>query len=169
VLARLAEHLSRSVTRVHHGLPIRNPLTPEVRRAYPALWDATSEAARGLAGDLNAALPQEEIAYITMYMGMALELRRRLERNAGRRVVIVCPSGGVTAWMLLSRLKSELPELEVVDVMSIRYLGKFDRESADAVISTAELSSCPLPVITVSPLVTGQDIERIRRRLGLGG
>jgi mannitol operon transcriptional antiterminator len=169
VLARLAEHLSRSVTRVHHGLPIRNPLTPEVRRAYPALWDATSEAARGLADDLNAALPQEEIAYITMYMGMALELRRRLERNVGRRVVIVCPSGGVTAWMLLSRLKSELPELEVVDVMSIRYLGKFDRESADAVISTAELSSCPLPVITVSPLVTGQDIERIRRRLGLGG
>ena len=169
VLARLAEHLSRSVTRVHHGLPIRNPLTSEVRRAYPALWDATSEAALGLADDLKAALPQEEIAYITMYMGMALELRRRLERNVGRRVVIVCPSGGVTAWMLVSRLKSELPELEVVDVMSIRYLGKFDRESADAVISTAELSSCPLPVITVSPLVTEQDVELIRRRLGLAG
>jgi len=169
MLARLAEHLSRSVTRVHHGLPIRNPLTSEVRRAYPALWDATTQAALGLAEDLKAALPPEEIAYITMYMGMALELRRRLERNVGRRVVIVCPSGGVTAWMLLSRLKSELPQLEVVDVMSLRYLGKFDHKSADAVISTAELSSCPLPVITVSPLVTAQDVDRIRRGLDLAG
>jgi mannitol operon transcriptional antiterminator len=169
VLGRLAEHLSRSVTRVSYGLPIRNPLTSEVRRAYPSLWDATCEAAAALLDELQVNLPLEEIAYITMYMSMALELRRRLERNVGRRVVIVCPSGGVTAWMLVSRLKNELPELEVVDVMSLRYLGKFDQHLADAVISTAELSSCPLPVITVSPLVTEQDVDRIRRRLGLAG
>lgn len=168
VVARLAEHLSRTITRARHGLPIRNPLTSEVQQAYPNLWRATDEAVKALCAELGVPLPAEEVAFITMYMGMALELKRRLERKAGRRIVVVCPSGGVTAWMLVSRLKAEFPELDVVDVISMRYLGRIDRERADLIVSTADLKSSPLPVITVSPLVSDQDVEHIRRRLSLG-
>lgn len=169
VVARLAEHLSRTITRARHGLPIRNPLTSEVQQAYPNLWWATEEAVKALCADLGVALPAEEVAFITMYMGMALELKRRLERKAGRRVVVVCPSGGVTAWMLVSRLKAEFPEIDVVDVISMRYLGRINHEQADVIVSTADLKSSPLPVITVSPLVNDQDVEHLRRRLGIGG
>lgn len=168
VVSRLAEHLSRTVTRARHGLPIRNPLTNEVQQAYPDLWRATDEAVKALCAELGVPLPAEEVAFITMYMGMALELKRRLERRVGRRVVVVCPSGGVTAWMLVSRLKAEFPELDVVEVISLRYLSRIDRERADVIVSTADLKSSPLPVITVSPLMSEQDVEHIRHRLGIG-
>jgi mannitol operon transcriptional antiterminator len=146
-------------------MPFQNPLTDEVRKAYPALWKATQSAVHEL--DQGTAFPAEEIAYITMYMGMALDLTRRLSRKPGRRVVIACPSGGVTVWMLVSRLKMELPELEVVDTISLRHISRVDSDDIDAIISTAKLNARNVPVITVSPLVNDQDIAQIRQTLSL--
>lgn len=167
VLSRLAEHLSRTMIRMRHGLPIRNPLEKEVRLAYPTIWEAAARTGEMLAPELQVSLPAEEIAFITMYVSMAQDLNRRLKKKHGPRVIVACPTGGVTVWMLLSRLRNELPELEIVGVVSLLHLHKVDPHRIDAIISTVELTYRDLPVITISPLVSEEDVVRIRRELRL--
>lgn len=169
VIKRLSEHLARSLMRLRHGMPILNPLTEQVRQAYPSLWRAASETAKELSLRTEITLPPQEVAFITMYMGMAHELSRRLGLNKRRKVIVVCPSGGVTVWMLTHRLQSELPELEVVDTIPLRQLGRLDERDVDAIITTAQLSERNVPVITVSPLVNQEDVSKIRSVLSLAG
>lgn len=169
VLRRLSEHLARSLIRLRHGMPILNPLTEQVRQAYPELWKAASETAKELSSKTEIILPPQEVAFITMYMGMAHELSRRLSQKKRRKVVVVCPSGGVTVWMLTYRLQTELPELEVVDTIPLRHLGWLDESDVDAIITTANLSERNVPVITVSPLVNDEDVLKIRSALALAG
>jgi transcriptional antiterminator len=169
VIIRLAEHLSRILLSIHHGLPIRNPLVFRVQDAYPVLWRATTEAAASMREVLGGPIPPEEVAYITMYAAIALGLSGHTDPSTHKRVMVACPTGGVTAWMLLSRLKAELPELVVVDTVQIRQLARIDPSQVDAIISTARFSVRDLPVITVSPMLDERDLALIRETLDLPG
>jgi mannitol operon transcriptional antiterminator len=167
VLARMAEHLSRALDRARHGLLIHNPLLAQVRQAYPGLWLAATEVLAELSGQIGVSIPAGEVAYVTMYMGVAHELNQRHQRTPRRRVVVACPSGGVTVWMMVSRLQRNLPELEIVEITSVRHLSRLDRSRVDAVISTAQVQCREVPVITISPLVGADDVRRIRAHFGL--
>ena len=166
VIKRLTDHLTRVVIRMKFGLPIQNRLTEETKRAYPLIWQATSKAIDEVWDEAGPPLPVEEIAYITMYMALAVQLNKN--NQLGPRVpraVIACPSGGVTVWMLVSRLRAELPEIEIKEVVSLRDLGKLNPDEVDVIISTAQLTSRNIKSITVNPLLTEQDVLKIRREL----
>jgi transcriptional antiterminator len=170
VVDHLTDHLRRTIARLRDGLPIHNPLTEEVHTAYPALWKATLQAVEELQDSHPALprLPEAEIAFMTLYVALALQLSEA-RSGSNPRVVVTCPEGGVTVWMLLSRLRSELPGLEVVDVVSVRELGKVTLDEVDAVVATIPLTLPGVPVITVNPLLQQRDIDRIKRRLFRGG
>ena len=55
-------------------------------------------------------MPVEEIGLLTMYLAGSLE-RHRLRPKV--RVTVVCPAGMATAWILVSRLVAEFPQIEV--------------------------------------------------------
>lgn len=167
VIERMIQHLRRSITRLQYGLPISNPLMEQVHQEFPDLWKATEHAAETLQTELNVVLPPEEIAFLTMYMGLSFEFSRLQVSKPRPRVIVACPSGGVAVWMLVSRLRSEIPEIEIVDVVSIRQLNSLKLQSVDAVISTASFSSRQKPIITVSPFVDSQEVTMIRRRLNI--
>ncbi len=169
VIVRLAAHLSRILLSIHHGLPIRNPLMSRVQDTYPVLWQATCDAAASMTELLGGPIPPEEVAYITMYAAIAFGLRGGTRAHSPKHVVVACPTAGVTAWMLLSRLKQEIPELVVVDTLQIRQLARVDPGQVDAIISTARFSVRDVPVITVSPMLDDQDVALIRETLELSG
>jgi mannitol operon transcriptional antiterminator len=112
-------------------------------------------------------LPPQEIAFLTLYLALAFRLTHNLEGRHDPRVIIVCPTGGVTVSILLSRLKNAIPEVVVVSVTSIKHLSRIDPGAIDAIISTAPVQALGLPVVVVSPLLTIQDMARIRELLGL--
>ena len=111
-------------------------------------------------------LPTEEIAFITMYVALALELNKNIEQKLPNpRVVVACPSGGVTVWMLVSRLRAELPELEIKEVISLRDINSIDANEVDVIISSTPVNSRNIQSITVNPLLTDKDIKRIKQEL----
>jgi mannitol operon transcriptional antiterminator len=166
-IERLKEHLDRTVARLRGGLPVLNPLTDQVNLTYPYLWPAGQQVFARLEQALGLAIPREGTAFITMYLALILDISPRSREGRRPRVVLACPSGGVTATMLLARLKSELPELEIVATVSIRELGRIDARTADAIISTAVFRTPALPVITISPFVHPHEVLQIRAALGL--
>jgi transcriptional antiterminator len=160
--ANLTEHLRRLHVRLRYGLPVSNPLQHEVRKRYPDVYDHAAQILADV-GELDgAAIPVEEVGFLTMYFAGALE---RLQLRQKIQVTVVCPAGMATAWILVSRLLAEFPQLEVVQVVSKT---AFEHEagdiSTDLVVSTVPLDGLTgVPWIVVSPLLQERDVRRLAR------
>lgn len=162
----LTLHLAPALERLRFGLPIINPLAKEVRAMYPKVYTVAAECSESVERLAGVHLPPGEVAYLAMHLGAAVE---RLRARPSRRVLVVCSEGIATAWLLVSRLRSVFPFVDVVDVMSLRELHDrgIGRLWVDVIVSTVELSSTSAPVLVVSPLLGSSDVERVSRALDM--
>jgi len=160
----LSEHVRRLHVRLRFGLPISNPLQQEVRRRYPDVYRAAAEILAEVGPLIGAETPVEEIGLLTMYFAGSLE-RHRLRPKV--RVTVVCPAGMATAWILVSRLVAEFPEIEVIRVVSKASFETEPGEEPDLVVSTTPLEepSDATVSIVVSPLLREADVRRLGRIL----
>ncbi|MEW5991759.1 MAG: PRD domain-containing protein [Chloroflexota bacterium] len=160
----LAEHVHRLDVRLRYGLPVTNPLQQEVRRRYPDIY----EIAAGIVGEVDEGgglqIPAEEVGFLTMYLAGSLE---RLRLRPKVRVTVVCPAGMATAWILVSRLLAEFPQLEIAQVVSkTAFEGGEPGAETDLVVSTVPLEGLTgVPSLVVSPLLAERDIRRLARHL----
>jgi mannitol operon transcriptional activator len=163
----LVEHLRRLQVRLRYGLPVSNPLQHEVQKRYSDVFEIAG-AILAEAGPMDGTpIPPEEIGFLTMYLAGSLE---RLRLRQKRRVTVVCPAGMATAWILVSRLLAEFPQLEIAQVVSkTAFEDRPDGKTTDLVVSTVPLEGPPgpVPTIVVSPLLEARDVRRLTRLLGI--
>lgn len=158
----LLMHLDRLRVRLSYGVPVHNPLLGEVRDRYPAVHAVSCQIGAILEQELGESLPEDELGFITMYLSGAMERTQLWPR---RRAVLVCPSGMATVWILVSRIQSEFPQLELAEVISaVGY--DASTVTADIVISTVELPG--IDAVVVNPLLPADDVRAISLRLGQG-
>jgi mannitol operon transcriptional antiterminator len=162
----LLEHLRRLRVRLRYGLPVSNPLQQEVRERYPEVFAVASEVLAEVGPIGGSATPPEEVGFLTMYLAGSLE-RHRLRPKV--RVTVVCPAGMATAWILVSRLLAEFPQVEIVRVVS-KAAFELDEQDlgTDLIVSTVPLEGAeqPWPSVVVSPLLRERDVRRLSRVLG---
>ena len=165
IFGRLCKHLGRTFTRLEYNLPIANPFTKEIIENHPEMWEAVATAIENKK-DISKKLSQEEVAFIAMYFILAQELNKKATPKKISKVIIACPSGGVSIWMLVSRFQAEFPDVEIVAAISLRDLPQQDKSQADIIITTAHhVVDKELPVISVSPFLTEQEIELLKSHL----
>jgi transcriptional antiterminator len=162
--ASLTEHIRRLHVRLRFGLPVSNPLQQEVRRRYPDVYRVAAELLVDVVPVAGSPLPSEEIGLLTMYLAGSLE---RLRLRPKVRVTVVCPAGMATAWILVSRLVAEFPQIEVDRVVSKAALDTQADRQSDLIVSTIPLDegSAGPPAIVVSPLLRDADIRRLGRAI----
>jgi mannitol operon transcriptional antiterminator len=162
----LLEHLHRLRIRLRYGIPVSNPLQSEVRSRYPEVYAAATEVLAEVGSVGGIAIPQEEVSFLTMYLAGSLE-RHRLRPKI--RVTVVCPAGMATAWILVSRLLAEFPQVEIAQVVS-KAVFELDPEgpATDLIVSTVPLDRDDDvgPSLVVSPLLRERDVRRLSRILG---
>ncbi|HEC33100.1 MAG TPA: transcription antiterminator [Chloroflexi bacterium] len=160
----LTTHLKPFLERLRFGVGVHNPLLDDLKAAYPHVFWVAERLSMLLAEEIGQPVPEEETGYIAMYLGAALE---RLRPAPRRRVLVVCPMGTATSQLLASRLRAEFPQLDLVEVLSLREFLAQPLIAADAIIST--VASLPLqthlPMIHVHPLLPPADVARIRKWL----
>jgi mannitol operon transcriptional antiterminator len=101
-----------------------------------------------------------------MYLAGSLE-RHRLRPKI--RVTVVCPAGMATAWILVSRLLAEFPQVEIVRVVSKAAFELDERDlDTDLIVSTVPLEATDGAgrSLVVSPLLRERDVRRLSRVLG---
>ncbi len=158
----LALHLERLTVRLRYGLPVHNPLLREVAERYPRIHAAAHKLGDAISAHLGEDIAEDEVGFITMYLSGAIE-RARLAPS--RRALVVCPSGMATAWVLVSRIQAEFPQLEIVSVVAARGFEEREMDDIDLVISTVELPDMGVPIVVVSPLLTAENVRRIRSQV----
>lgn len=156
----LSQHIETLIYRLSMGLQSRNTLIDQIKEYYGDLFDAVNKACRLIFSKYNITVPAEEIGYITMHVGAAIE-RQKAEKRL--RAFVICPNGIGTAKILSEKLKNAFPEIDSIEIGSIR--NKDDGENYDIIISTVKLyedEDSLDNVITVSPFLTSDDIRKIR-------
>ena len=158
----LTEHLIRLAVRFRYGLPVHNPLVTEIAERYPDVQAVAEELGVLVEDRMGATIHADEVGFITMYLSGALE---RGHLRPRKRAMVVCPSGMATAWVLVSRLQAEFPELTLANVVSASRYEENVSDEYDVVISTVPLSDSVAPVIVVNPLLPVTDVRTIQEQL----
>lgn len=158
----LALHLSRLTVRLRYGLPVHNPLLNEVAERYADVHAVSIDLAEMIGAQLRATIHEDEVGFITMYLSGAME---RAHLRPRKQAMVVCPSGMATAWVLVSRLQAEFPELSLVEVLSASVYKSRNTLEFDLVISTVPLPEVGAPVVVVSPLLSSSDVRAVNSHL----
>jgi mannitol operon transcriptional antiterminator len=166
LISNLATRLTLVLDQLRFGLPTRNPLLEDVKKHYPYILKVARESSVTLGDKLGKSMPEEEIGYIAMYLVAAMErLRFPIEARC-RRILVVCNAGIATSWLLVSRIRAELPEIEIVDVISVLELQrKKDFSDIDVIVCTIPVEIRDVPTVLVSPFLGNEDVDRLKRVL----
>lgn len=158
LLQGLITHLDPAIHRMKRNLKIRNPLLKKIKEDYPDIFQVVQQAANMVFPRLR--VPDEEIGYLVMHFGSALEKTWRGKKRF--RVLIVCSSGIGSSKMLATRLKNAIPEIQVLRNVSVFEINSIDEKEYDFIVSTIPIpSKNPEDYIQVSPMLTEKEIEKI--------
>ncbi len=163
-LLGLTSHLDVALYRIRNDVPIRNGLRDQIRICLPLTYDFTKKQLLKCEEEYGISFNEDEIAYITMYVGSTYETSIKLDNQIS--ILLVCSIGMTTSSILEARIKQLLPDCLFVGPFSrkeaIRYL---EKNEVDLIISTNDEEYGDTKTIVVNPLLYKQDIDYIRAQL----
>ncbi len=153
-------HITTMILRVKYQITIPNPLVDHIKRYYPLAYDMTVAAISHWGKHL---IPDGEVGYLVMHIGVGLERNFALEEQQPPRALLVCDSGTSIMRLLESQLLRSLPQLDIQKIGSVREYEALTKIDADFVISTEKVSQKNKPTIAVSPIPTSFQIEQVNK------
>lgn len=159
----LRVHIRALLARERLGIQAKCELLPDIRKRFPELFETCARAMLAAQSEYGIAAGDDEIAFVVLYVGAALErLRQGPTIDRCVRAVLVCGAGVGTVAFLSRSLAKEFSHLEVVAKLSTRDCYAYDYSGVDVVLATVELpQALPRPVIRVTPMLTRVDVRRI--------
>ncbi|MFN7252974.1 MAG: BglG family transcription antiterminator [Anaerobacillus sp.] len=156
----LVAHLRPAIYRIKQNMGISNPLLEKIKVDYQELFSVVKEGTTKVFSDL--VIPEEEVGYLVLHFGSALiESKGKDKINA----LILCSSGIGTSKMLATRIQQEIPNLTSLKNVSLFDLKQHNLNEFDLVISTLHSDELPKDYILVSPILTEEEIEKIKSRI----
>ena len=161
LLNGLMAHLEPAVQRLRQQQPVYNPHLKRIIADYSELFGVIAEAMQDVMP--NTSIPNDEIGFLVMHFAAAIE--RTFRTNRRIRAVVFCSSGIGTSKMLSSRLQREIPEIDIVGNVSVFDVHLLDKSKYDLIISTVILPIEPDKYIRVSPLLSEEELFRVKERI----
>lgn len=154
----LLEHMKPMINRLKYGVKLENPIIHNIKEDYGDLFKIVKESVYPIEEFLDKKLNDDEIGYLTIHFGAAVE-RERFSGVSKPRVLIVCNTGLGTSELLSVQIQS-IFEVYIVDAISKRQLKNILKsEEVDIIISTVPIeNSLNIRVINVKPILTKEDI-----------
>lgn len=164
LLYNLAMHLQPAIERARYGIVFTNPLLRQIQEQYGELHSMARKAINKLTDNTNICFSEDEIGYLTIHLGAAVE-RRRLNWKKQLSVLLVCGNGMGTASLLAITLKNKLPYINIVDMVSLYNLKNTSLQNIDIVISTVNLDIPNKAVMRISPILRDAEIPIIENQI----
>jgi mannitol/fructose-specific phosphotransferase system IIA component (Ntr-type) len=138
-----------------------NPLYESVIQQYSYVSQVVTENTFILNTLLQQELMDVEIAYISMYVAASME--RLFIPSTKKKVLVVADRSRATISLLTSRLRFEFQNLEITGVQSyLDYRKNPFKFEHDLVITTNSITGASTPILMVNPLLSSEDISRLK-------
>lgn len=164
LVSDLAAHLQGLKYRLTHQINIRNAMVKQIKENYPLAFEISLNALRTLFTGYDL-ISDEEVAYVALHIGVALEKIHLVENKKLQHCLIVCGSGKGTAKMLERIIIRNLENILVKRILSKR---EYDQQLSipeDVVISTIDLEKKNKPVFLVQKLPTQGELRKIESEI----
>ncbi|MFS0780010.1 BglG family transcription antiterminator [Neobacillus sp. 3P2-tot-E-2] len=153
----LVLHLKPAIYRIKQKMGISNPLIDKIKKDYTELFSIVKDAVEQVLPEFY--VPDEEIGYLVMHFGAVIQGSKELIKL---KALVICSSGIGTSKMLATRLQKEFPELQDIKNVSVMEFKKMKTYDYPLIISTIPIPDYHLDYILVSPILTKDEIEKIR-------
>lgn len=158
----LFNHFSSILSSKNIYMNKKNPLLNTIKTNFPLPFEITLTSTAKV---FSEALTEDEIGYISLHIGAAIE-QCFTSMYQKKRVVLVCGSGIATTRMLEARLQTFFnSKIVIVNKISYAEFMHYDFANIDFVISTIPIQSDNIPVEIVDFTLKNTDIEKISKRL----
>lgn len=159
-LIRFAFHLKNLLLRLKHHIPLESLQLDQVKRDYPLIYAIAVHISNIIYQHTGCILPENEISYIALHVGVLMEENRALREKIN--AIIVCTdyyslgkrifnklSGIFSDSLLFSNILTALPPDE-------------DLANVDLILSTRPVDTAlSVPQYTLDPFVTENDVRAI--------
>lgn len=155
-------HFSRTYLRIAKNVYINNPLTEDIKKHYPFVFNTLYETVNHLSKDAKINLVEDEIAFL------ALHFQSSIDRNEKNRfnIVITCYYGLGISSLLEAKIANLDDRIHVIDTLKLEIVSQYDFSGVDALITTHFIDKLQVPdtlqVMEVSPLFSNEDANKIQ-------
>lgn len=166
LLDGLIQHIRPTIYRLKHGLTLKNPLLNEIKQSYEKTFYAIKNSTYDIEEYGGNKLSEEEIGYLTLHFGAAIERINDINKRIAN-VVVVCATGIGTAKLVSSRVQS-LFNINVIDTIPYHNLVNIVKDKrVDLIITTVpiNLNINSIPCVDVNPFLTEKNISDISSAL----
>lgn len=165
IVQGLVIHLKPAIYRAKFGLQSKNPLMEQLEAQYGSLLNVLERIVNEVMASWSVTFDRDEVGYIMFHIGSGLIPPKAPTR---KRVAIVCGSGLGTSAMLKRRVAAIFTQVDIVDTYSYKESAEITLQTADAILSTMEIShALQVPWMKVSPLLNQDDQKQITSFLGV--
>ncbi len=150
-----------------------NPMLSTIRQSFPLAYEAAMTCAGDALRSCGLTLSEDEMGYIALHIGAAMERRHSSMRHR-HRVALVCDSRPSAAEMLSVRMSMLFgQDIEIAWAGPLNQwlsLSADETGALDCAVSTTSLPHCPVPSVTVGFDLPQSDVKAVSRLLeGLNG
>ncbi|KIR02968.1 Phosphotransferase system, lactose/cellobiose-specific IIB subunit:PRD [Lachnospiraceae bacterium TWA4] len=159
----LLVHLDPTFTRLRNEMNIYNPILEDIKKEYPEIFAKCKNAAKVITNQTGFEVNDEEIGYLTMHFGAAME-RIKDQKHKERMVEIgvICASGFGVARLMLTKLQNQLKKQVNLHAYGKDELTPYTASKIDFFVTSIDLEQNGVDYLQVSPLIPERDMQRIR-------
>src|SRR5699024_2982442 len=166
----LITHLGVAFNRIKFRSIIKNDFLETIKREYPLAFELAVISSEEIFGLINIKINENEIGYIAVHFGLALERKRSNLSRDIKRILVVCSSNVATSILikktLLKSLNNHLIKIETIDTQSFKEISHYN---FDLILTTIPLeiqSQKHEPIIKrIKPVISSQDLQEIKKIL----
>lgn len=147
-------HIRPMYYRLKYKIKVRNVLTEEIKNRYRELFNLTDLAVKTVEKRYGLSIPDDEIAYLSVYIGGWMKRGLSVEGEERPSILIVCSAGVGTSLLLREQLTTLLGVLCRYDIKDEREVTSSDCLEHQLVVTTIDLKYEGKNVIKVNPILT---------------
>ncbi|MFW5795249.1 MAG: BglG family transcription antiterminator [Bacillota bacterium] len=156
-------HLRTSIKRTKNNIKLDNPFLKDIKKNYSLAHEIAILATEKLNNFYNFKMNEDEIGYIALHFGAAIE-RLKKDNKEEKTAVIICATGIGTGQLLLTKFNQLFPNIKVEKILPLmKSKDIIKRLSPDIILSTVPVKIKGNKVVCVSPLLNENDIKKIQR------
>lgn len=159
-------HLQPLLTRLKYGIPQRNPMRNEIKRAMNEGYEAAMIAAHVIQDHYGSWVGDDELAYLALHFAVAVQ-RKKDQKPSSKKIAVVCATGRGTARLIEYRLitKLQIPK-ESILMESAASLAQLDFNGISCILTTIPLpEKYPVPVVLIDLSLSDGSAARVQEIL----
>lgn len=159
-LVRFAFHLKNLISRLELKLSINNLQFDSIKNGYPLIYAISVHISYVITKRIGYSLPEDEIAYITLHLGMLMEEQKAVKEKV--KAIIVCSDYNNLGKKMFNKLNILFPESLLITNIVTNLTPELDLSDIELIISSEPLdNSVTIRHYITQPIISENDIKEL--------